>query len=221
MVPAPRWDARGPLSNSGDLEIRAAARDPPGRNGCGRVPGASHTIDFEEPDASRARPQPFLPGSPELAARHVRCTGYAILCAVVRNCPPIDGTVLCSDIECTSSAGYRTWTPQLMPVLLFNRWVTHRAADVHGGGGDRGRCGESLLKVGSACMRRCCAHIAIIRGRTDTIISVGTATSGFVEVHGCTCCATMARIRDQTTTEGRTKNSFGKPGQVPLAWGNH
>eukprot|EP00661_Eupelagonemidae_sp_cell13_P013662 gene13662-biopygen510 len=33
-----------------------------GRNGCGRVPDASHTIEFEETDASRARPQPFLAG---------------------------------------------------------------------------------------------------------------------------------------------------------------
>eukprot|EP00661_Eupelagonemidae_sp_cell13_P012632 gene12632-biopygen15518 len=27
----------------------------------GRVPDASHTIEFEETDASRTRPQPFLP----------------------------------------------------------------------------------------------------------------------------------------------------------------
>eukprot|EP00661_Eupelagonemidae_sp_cell13_P012850 gene12850-biopygen12511 len=32
------------------------------RNGCGRVPDASHAIDFEETDASRTRPEPFLPG---------------------------------------------------------------------------------------------------------------------------------------------------------------
>eukprot|EP00661_Eupelagonemidae_sp_cell13_P015698 gene15698-biopygen5208 len=33
-----------------------------GRNGCGRVPDASHTIDCEETDASRTCPQSFLPG---------------------------------------------------------------------------------------------------------------------------------------------------------------
>eukprot|EP00661_Eupelagonemidae_sp_cell13_P012383 gene12383-biopygen410 len=34
----------------------------PGRNGRGRVPDASHTIEFEETDASRTRAQPFLLG---------------------------------------------------------------------------------------------------------------------------------------------------------------
>eukprot|EP00661_Eupelagonemidae_sp_cell13_P008565 gene8565-biopygen13680 len=33
----------------------------PGRNGRERVPDASRTIEFEETDASRTRPQPFLP----------------------------------------------------------------------------------------------------------------------------------------------------------------
>eukprot|EP00661_Eupelagonemidae_sp_cell13_P025577 gene25577-biopygen9041 len=32
------------------------------RNGWGRVPDASHMIEFEETDASRTRPEPFLPG---------------------------------------------------------------------------------------------------------------------------------------------------------------
>eukprot|EP00661_Eupelagonemidae_sp_cell13_P015210 gene15210-biopygen3658 len=32
-----------------------------GRNGCRRVPDASHTIECEETDASRTRPDPFLP----------------------------------------------------------------------------------------------------------------------------------------------------------------
>eukprot|EP00661_Eupelagonemidae_sp_cell13_P013257 gene13257-biopygen5015 len=36
-------------------------RSEAGRNGRGRVPDASHTMGFEETDASRARPQPFLP----------------------------------------------------------------------------------------------------------------------------------------------------------------
>eukprot|EP00661_Eupelagonemidae_sp_cell13_P025776 gene25776-biopygen22509 len=40
-----------------------------GRNGCGRVPDASRTIEFEETDASRTRPQPFLPTQKTLKPR--------------------------------------------------------------------------------------------------------------------------------------------------------
>eukprot|EP00661_Eupelagonemidae_sp_cell13_P014296 gene14296-biopygen18625 len=36
-----------------------------GRNGRGRAPDASRTIEFEETDASRTRPQPFLPVGPQ------------------------------------------------------------------------------------------------------------------------------------------------------------
>eukprot|EP00661_Eupelagonemidae_sp_cell13_P025861 gene25861-biopygen3028 len=44
------------------LAVLAGLVGAPGRNGRGRVPDASHTIEFEETDASRTRPQPFLPG---------------------------------------------------------------------------------------------------------------------------------------------------------------
>eukprot|EP00661_Eupelagonemidae_sp_cell13_P019051 gene19051-biopygen3980 len=46
----------------------------PGRNGCGRVPDASHTIEFKETDTSRTRPQPFLP-DPWLDSMETRCGG--------------------------------------------------------------------------------------------------------------------------------------------------
>eukprot|EP00661_Eupelagonemidae_sp_cell13_P009861 gene9861-biopygen21272 len=43
--------------------LRSGTSRPPiasGRNGCGRVPDASHTIAFEEMDASRTRPERVL-----------------------------------------------------------------------------------------------------------------------------------------------------------------
>eukprot|EP00661_Eupelagonemidae_sp_cell13_P009595 gene9595-biopygen18226 len=52
-----------PIIQLGDgvPSLHRAEPPPAGRNGCGRAPDASHTIEFEETDASRTRPQSFLP----------------------------------------------------------------------------------------------------------------------------------------------------------------
>eukprot|EP00661_Eupelagonemidae_sp_cell13_P017233 gene17233-biopygen2315 len=42
--------------------VGASPKTCQGRNGCARVPDASRAIVFEETDASRTRPEPFLPG---------------------------------------------------------------------------------------------------------------------------------------------------------------
>eukprot|EP00661_Eupelagonemidae_sp_cell13_P019076 gene19076-biopygen14532 len=49
---------RGGPAGAADHPTGAGAHS---KNGRGRVPDASHTMDFEETDASRTRPQPFLP----------------------------------------------------------------------------------------------------------------------------------------------------------------
>eukprot|EP00661_Eupelagonemidae_sp_cell13_P024821 gene24821-biopygen2946 len=76
QVPDPSPPERSPTPPDGPCGGGPRARAPqeplhprphPGRNGCGRVPDASHTIDFEETDASRRRPEPF---PPERQPRH-------------------------------------------------------------------------------------------------------------------------------------------------------
>eukprot|EP00661_Eupelagonemidae_sp_cell13_P010451 gene10451-biopygen15333 len=55
----------GRAQKSGNRLNKSAWKAPgrPGGNGCGRVPDASHAIEVEETDASRTRPEPFLPGA--------------------------------------------------------------------------------------------------------------------------------------------------------------
>eukprot|EP00661_Eupelagonemidae_sp_cell13_P008819 gene8819-biopygen123 len=54
-------DIPAPGENEWPMDCTHIYVEKHGRNGCGRVPDASHTIEFEETDASRTRPQPFLP----------------------------------------------------------------------------------------------------------------------------------------------------------------
>eukprot|EP00661_Eupelagonemidae_sp_cell13_P012903 gene12903-biopygen12518 len=66
VVAAPRRQ-RTPRGDPGTLEPGRRRRTPwekRPRTRPGRVPDASHTIEFEETDASRTRPQPFSPGLP-------------------------------------------------------------------------------------------------------------------------------------------------------------
>eukprot|EP00661_Eupelagonemidae_sp_cell13_P024393 gene24393-biopygen5916 len=65
--PPSRLDLR---AGGGLLTTSSSSSSSCGRNDCGRVPDAFHTVEFEETDASRTRPQPFLPVDP----RHIKCT---------------------------------------------------------------------------------------------------------------------------------------------------
>eukprot|EP00661_Eupelagonemidae_sp_cell13_P018350 gene18350-biopygen5411 len=60
--------------------------EPPGRNGRGRVPDASRTMEFEETDASWTRPQPFLPGGTG-HARAMPAPRPRHSCQIVANSP--------------------------------------------------------------------------------------------------------------------------------------